>query len=86
VTIKEFIDHHYDHLSVNMESDVVMEFMTSQQLISQDAMMASSSDYQMNCLLLERMRQMNVQQHQALCELLVTSDCQKRLGELLKEG
>jgi len=86
VTVKEFIDHHYDHLSVNMESDVVMDFIASQQLISQDAMMASSSDYQMNCLLLEGIRKMNVQQLQALCELLITSDYQKRFGEFLKEG
>ena len=69
-----------------MDSDVVVEFMVPQQLISWDTVMASSSIYQTNYLLLGRMRQMDVQQLQALCELLVTSDRQKSLGEFLKEG
>ena len=73
-------------MSVNMDSDVVVEFMVSQQLINQDTVMASSSDYQTNCLLLERVRQMNVQQLQALFEQLATCDYQKRLGKFLKEG
>ena len=69
-----------------MDADVVEEFMVSEHLISKGTVLTASSDYLRNCLLLERMRQMNVQQLHALSDLLLTTGDHERLGEVLKES
>jgi len=85
-TVKELIDNYNDYLLVNMDADVIEQFMVTEHLISKGAVLTASSDYLRNCLLLERMRRMNIQQLQEFIKLLLTTDSQKRLGELVKES
>ena len=86
--MKDFINHYYDYLSVNMKAEVVIQLLVSQQLltISQDAVMATSSDYQKNCLILQQLRQMNVQSLVSFSKSLLTNDIQKNIGKMLIDG
>ena len=86
VTVKDFIDHYYDYLSVNMDAEVVIQLMVSQQLLSEDIVVAASSDYQKNCLILQQVRLMNVQSLVSFGELLLTNDSQKHIGTMLIDG
>ena len=65
---------------------MVVELMLSEQLINKDTIMASSSDYQTNCLLLERMRQLSTQQFTLFCEIVTACDSETKLGDVLKKG
>ena len=85
-TVKDFIDHYYDYLSLNMDAKVVTQLMISQQLLSEDTVMAASSDYQQNCLALQRVRLMNIQTLLSFGKLLLMSDSQKHLGTMLIDG
>ena len=85
-TVKDFINHYYDYLSVNMDAEVVTQLMVSQQLLSEDIVMAASSDYQKNCLILQQVRQMNVQSLVSFSESLLTNDVQKHIGTMLIDG
>jgi len=85
-TIKEFFDYYHGYLSINMDTKVVVELMLSQQLVNKCALMASSSDYQTNCLLLERMRQLTTQQFMLLCNALTATGSQTKLGKVLEKG
>ena len=85
-TVKDFVNHYYDYLSVNMDAKVVTQLMVSQQLLSEDTVMAASSDYQKNYLILEQVTLMNVQSLVSFTELLVTTDSQKHIGEHLIQG
>ena len=82
-TVKDFIDHYHDYLSVNMDAKVVTQLMVSQQLLGEDFVMAASSDYQKNCLILQQVRQMNVQSLVSFSESLLTNDIQKHIGTML---
>ena len=85
-TMKDFIDHYYDYLSVNMEAEVVTQLMVSQQLLSEDVVMAASSDYLKNCLILQQVRLMNVQSLLSFSKLLLTNDSQKHIGTMFADG
>ena len=85
-TAKDFINHYYDYLSVNMDAEVVTQLMVSQQLLSEDIVMAASSDYQKNCLILQQVRQMNVQSLVSFSESLLTNDVQNHIGTMLIDG
>ena len=85
-TVKDFINHYYDYLSVNMDAEVVTQLMVSQQLLSEDIVMAASSDYQKNCLILQQVRQMNVQSLVSFSESLLSNDIQKHIGTMLIDG
>jgi len=85
-TVKDFINHYYDYLSVNMDAEIVTQLMVSQQLLSKDIVMAASSDYQKNCLILQQVRLMNVQMLVSFVELLLTNDSQKHIGTILIQG
>ena len=84
--MKDFIDHYYDYLSVNMDAEVVTKLMVSQQLFSEDIVMAASSDYHKNCLILQQVRLMNVQSLVSFGELLLTNDSQKHIGTMFVNG
>ena len=86
VTVKDFIDHYYDYLSVNMDAEVVTKLMVSQQLLSEDIVVAASSDYHKNCLILQQVRLMNVQSLVSFGELLLTNDSQKHIGTMFVDG
>ena len=85
-TVKDFINHYYDYLSVNMNAEIVTQLMVSQQLLSEDIVMAASSDYQKNCLILQQVTQMNVQSLVSFSESLLTNDIQKHIGTVLIDG
>ena len=69
-----------------MDAEVVTQLMVSQQLLSKDTVIAASSDYQRNCLILQRVRQMDVQTLQSFGKLLLTNDSQKHIGTMLIDG
>ena len=85
-TVKDFISHYYDYLSVNMDAEVVTQLMVSQQLLSEDIALAASSDYQKNCIILQQMTMMNVQSLVSIGELLLMIDSQKHIGTMLSDG
>ena len=82
----EFIDNNYYYLAVNMNTESLSHLMLSQELISDGTILASSSNYQTNLLILERIRQMNAQQFESFCELLINSTSHKQLGQFLVQG
>ena len=69
-----------------MDAEVVTQPMVSQQLLSEDIVMAASSDYQKNCLILEQVTLMNVQSLVSFAELLLKSDSQNHIGKMLING
>ena len=85
-TVKDFIDHYYDYLSVNMDAKVVTKLMVSQELLSEDIVVAASNDYHKNCLILQQVRLMNVQSLVSFSKLLLTNDSQKHIGTMLIDG
>ena len=85
-TVKDFIDCYYDYLSVNMDAEVVSQLMVFQQLLSEDIVMAASSDHHKNTLILQQVRLMNVQSLVSFGELLLTNDSQKHIGTMFVDG
>ena len=69
-----------------MDAEVVTQLMVSQQLLSEDIVMAASSDYQKNCLILQQVTLMNVQSLESFAELLLTSGSQDHIGKMLING
>ena len=69
-----------------MDAEAVTQLMMSQQLLSEDIIMAASSDYHKNCLVLQRVRLMNLQSLISFGKLLQTSDSQKHIGTLFIDG
>jgi len=53
-----------------MDTEVALQLMISQQLIADTIDVASSSNYQTNCVILEMLRRMNLYQLQSFFELL----------------
>ena len=84
--VKDFIDHYYDYLSVNMDPEVVVQLMISKQLLSEGIVMTAQSCYNKNCLILEQIRLVDTQTLKCICELLKASDIQKHIGEMLFAG
>ena len=69
-----------------MDAEVVTQLMVSQQLLSEDVVMAASSDYLKNCLILQQVRLMNVKSLLSFSELLLTNDSHKHIGTMLVDG
>ena len=84
--VKDFIDHYYNYLSVNMDPEVVVPLMISQQLLSKDVVVTAQSCYHKNCLVLEQVHLMDIQTLKSFCELLKANDSQKHIGEMLCTG
>jgi len=85
-TVKNFIDHYYYYLSVNMDADVVTQLMVSQKLLSEEVIVAAASDYQKNCLILQQVRLMNIQTLESFVELLQNNDSQQHVGVMLSDS
>ena len=85
-TVKDFIDHYYDYLSVNMDAEVVMQLLISQKLLREDAVMAAQSGYHKSCLILQQVRLMEVKALVTFCQLLRTNHSHKSIGEILING
>ena len=69
-----------------MDAEVVSQLMLYKQLLNEDIVLAASSDYQKNCLILEKVRAMSLQTIQSFVELLLTSDSQKHIETMLIDG
>jgi len=78
-TVKDFIDHYYDYLSVNMDAEEVMQLMISQQLLSEHVVMAAQSSYQKACLILEQLRLIDVQALISFSKLLQENLSQRNI-------
>ena len=85
-SVKDYVDHYYGYLSVNMDAEVITKLMVSQQLLSEDALMAASNDYQINCLILQQVRMMNLQTILSFGQLLQTDDSQKEIGTMFVDS
>ena len=69
-----------------MDAEVVMQLMMSQQLLSEDVVMAAQSSYHKSCLILQQVRLMDPKTLLSFCELLKTSQSQSNIGEMLTNG
>ena len=85
-TVKDFIDHYYNYLSVSMNPDVVVQLMISQQLLSEDVVITAQSCYHKNCLILEQVQLMDTKRLVSFCELLKGDQRVRKTGEMLLSG
>ena len=72
-----------------MDADIVVQQMLSQQLLNDEEvenLMNAASTYQKNCLLVEKIRLMDMQTLELFCELLQSCDSQKHIADMLING
>ena len=72
-----------------MDADIVVQQMLTQQLLSDEEveiLMNASSNYHKNCLLLEKIRLMDMQALELFCKLLWSCDSQKHIADVLVNG
>lgn len=88
-TSKDLIDHFSHYLTTEMDSDLIFQQMSSQQLFSGQevlTIMSAASVYQKNCLVLEKIRLMDTQYLVSFCKTLQIFDSQKHIAVLLLNG
>ena len=85
-TVRDFINHYYDYLSINMDAEVVTQLMVSQQLFSENVVKYSISNFQKNSLILQQVAMMSEQKLLSFAQLLLTSDSQNHIGTMLIDG
>ena len=85
-TVKDFIDHYYDYLLVNMDGHIVTKLMISQQLLNERIVTNTSNDYQKSYLILQHVRLMDTQTLESFGKMLLSDDNQKHIGKLLIDG
>ena len=88
-TSKDVIDHFSHYLTTEMDSDLIVEHMLSQQLLNDQEVhiiMSAASSFQKNCLLFEKMRLMDTKSLVSFCEILQKFDCQKHIADALLNG
>ena len=88
-TSKDIIDHFYHYLSCEMDSDAIVQEMSTQQLFSDNDLLTISTainKYHKNCLVLDRVRLMNVTTLMTFCNLVQRIDHQKHIGIALLNG
>ena len=72
-----------------MDSDLIVQHMLSQQLLNDQevyTIMSAVSDYQKNCLVVQKIRLMDTQSLVSFCDLLQMSDCQNHISSVLING
>ena len=72
-----------------MDSDVLVNHMLSQHLLNDQevvVIMSAASLYQKNCLVLEKIRQMDTKCLVSFCEILQLFDYQKHIASILSNG
>ena len=72
-----------------MDADIVAQQMLTQQLLNDEEveiLMFAASNYQKNCLLLEKIRLMDMQSLELFCKLLWSCDDQKHIADVLVNG
>ena len=65
---------------------MVVPLMISQQLLSEDVIIAANSSYHKNCLILQHIQLMDTKVLVSFCELLKADDSHKSIGEALSNG
>jgi len=85
---KDIVDHYYSYLSCEMDSDVIVQQKSSQELFCDDDLQTiatAMNTYQKNCLMLEKIRLMDIVLLENFCKLLKTTG-QPHLGTSLLNG
>ena len=88
-TSKDVIDCLNDCLMTELDSDLVVQHMLSQQILNVlevHIIMSGMSDYQRKCLLLAKVRLMDTQSLLSFCKILQMIDCQKHIANVLLNG
>ena len=89
MTEKDLIDYFGHYLTTEMESNFIIEHMLSEQLLNEQEkhiLLSAASDYQKNCLLLEKIRLMDTQSLMSFCKILQIFDSQKHIASVLLNG
>ena len=72
-----------------MDRDLIVKHMLSQQMLNDHEfhiIMSGMSEYQRNCLLLEKILLMNTDSLVSFCKILQMIDCQKHIANVLLNG
>ena len=72
-----------------MDSDLIVQHMLSQQLLNDQELhtiMSAASDYQKNCLVVEKIRLMDTQSLVSFLNILQLFDCQNHISDVLING
>ena len=72
-----------------MDSDLIVQHMLSQQLLNDQELhtiMSAASDYQKNCLVVEKIRLMDTQSLVSFLNILQLFDCQNHIFDVLING
>ena len=72
-----------------MDGDLIVQHMLSQQLLTDQevhTIMSAASDYQKNCLVVEKIRLMDTQSLVSFCDVLQLFDCQNYISSVLING
>ena len=88
-TTKDLIDHFSHYLTTEMDSDLIVQHMLSQQLLNDQevhTIMNAASDYQKNCLVVENIRLMDTKCLVSFCKILQTFDSQNHISCVLING
>ena len=88
-TSKNVIDHFNHYMTTEMDSDLIVEDMLSQQLLNDQevyTIMSATSSFQKNCLILEKIRPMNIKSLLCFCKILQKFDSQKHIADALLNG
>ena len=89
IDYKDVIDHFSHYLTTEMDSDLIVEHMLSQQLLNDQevhTIMSAASSFQKNCLILEKIRLMDAKSLVSFCEILQKFDCQRHIASALLNG
>jgi len=88
-TTKDIVDHYYHHMSLEMDPDVIIQQLNSLQLLRQNELRVITtgmSNYQKNCLILVKVRNMDMDSLTKFCKLLENFPHQKLIGTTLLNG
>ena len=72
-----------------MDCDLIVQHMLTQQLVNENEVQhfkRATNRYQKNCLLLERIRLMDMRRLESFCKLLRSFESQKHIADVLING
>ena len=82
----EVVNHYYCYLESHIDADSVSHMMHCKHLITDDdyaAITSAPNDIKMNTVMLQYVKNMNVDMFMSFCEILKDLETQKRIGESL---
>ena len=83
------VENLYNYMSREMNSDLIEQRLISLKLFNQDELhiiVTAASKYQKNCLILEKVRSMDMASLKIFCRLLESIPHQKHLSDRLTNG